>query len=131
MAQPCDIRLMLMNSVLVGTLEISHLLGVSRQRADQLTKTDEMFPEPAADLAGGRVWYAEAVVVWARFRDRPVHLSSGMSSVVHGMAMQGVADAARVLLLDPTEVKAQTALRVALERWETGQESAPASTSGR
>ena len=111
-----------MTSVLVGTLEISYLLGVSRQRADQLTKTDEMFPEPAADLAGGRVWYAEAVVVWARFRDRPLRAPSEATTVMPGAAIQGVADAARMLLLDPTDSEAQTVLQLALDTLESGQD---------
>jgi hypothetical protein len=118
---------MLMTSVLVGTLEISNLLGVSRQRADQLTKADEMFPEPAADLAGGRVWYAEAVVVWARFRDRPLLVSPAVSST----AIQGVAAAARSLLGDPANVEAQTALRVALDQYDGASASPEILAPGR
>jgi hypothetical protein len=38
----------------VGVTEIGDLLGVSRQRADQLTRT-EGFPEPVAVLSAGRI----------------------------------------------------------------------------
>jgi hypothetical protein len=48
---------------LVGVTEIAAMLDVSRQRADQLSRT-KGFPEPVADLAHGRVWETEAVVAW-------------------------------------------------------------------
>ncbi|MHB1599307.1 MAG: DNA-binding protein [Acidimicrobiales bacterium] len=41
------------------------MLGVSRQRADQLSRT-KGFPDPAADLAHGRVWETADVEQWAR-----------------------------------------------------------------
>lgn len=50
---------------LMGTTEIAELLGVSRQRADQLSRTDG-FPEPVAEIAAGRIWLREEVEVWAR-----------------------------------------------------------------
>jgi hypothetical protein len=50
---------------LVGITEIGELLGVTRQRANQLSNTAS-FPAPAADLAGGRIWEREAVEKWAR-----------------------------------------------------------------
>ena len=49
---------------LVGTTEIASLLGVSRQRADQLTHAPD-FPKPVATLAQGRVWERGAVEAWA------------------------------------------------------------------
>jgi predicted DNA-binding transcriptional regulator AlpA len=55
---PVDIRLM-------GTSEIAKLLGVSRQRANQLAQR-EGFPEPIARLAAGPIWEAGAVEQWAR-----------------------------------------------------------------
>jgi hypothetical protein len=63
-----------MNSYLVGTSEIAELLGVSRQRADFLTKSDEAFPEPEATLTGGRVWSRQAVLTWAKMRGRELEL---------------------------------------------------------
>ena len=50
---------------LVSTVEIAAMLGVSRQRVDQLTRT-EGFPEPVAELAIGRVWERADVEAWAR-----------------------------------------------------------------
>jgi predicted DNA-binding transcriptional regulator AlpA len=49
---------------LMSTVEIAELLGVSRQRVDQLSRT-EHFPEPAAELAVGRVWAKADVIAWA------------------------------------------------------------------
>jgi predicted DNA-binding transcriptional regulator AlpA len=50
---------------LVGVREIGRMLGVSKQRADQLTHKGD-FPEPAAALATGRVWERADVEAWAR-----------------------------------------------------------------
>ncbi len=50
---------------LVSTPEIASLLGVSRQRVDQLSRTDD-FPLPVAELAIGRVWLRAEVEEWAR-----------------------------------------------------------------
>lgn len=49
---------------LAGVREISALLGVTRQRADQWTRT-KGFPEPLAELASGRIWDKEQVMEWA------------------------------------------------------------------
>ena len=48
---------------LVGVTEIGVKLGVSRQRADQLSRT-KGFPDPATDLAHGRMWETNAVETW-------------------------------------------------------------------
>jgi prophage regulatory protein len=53
----------------VGVTEIGDLLGVSRQRADQLTRT-ERFPEPVAVLSAGRIWRRVDVEDWARATGR-------------------------------------------------------------
>jgi prophage regulatory protein len=53
----------------VGVTEIGDLLGVSRQRADQLTRT-ERFPEPVAALSAGRIWRRVDVEDWARATGR-------------------------------------------------------------
>jgi len=50
---------------LLGITEISHLLGVSRQRVGQLAKT-EGFPTPAVVLAAGPVWESADIDRWAR-----------------------------------------------------------------
>lgn len=54
---------------LLSTPEIAEMLGVSRQRVDQLTRTAD-FPAPTAELAIGRVWDREDVEAWARSTGR-------------------------------------------------------------
>lgn len=56
---------------LVGVREIAKLLGVTRQRADQLSRT-KGFPEPVAELATGRIWYRAEAVAWAKESGRSV-----------------------------------------------------------
>ncbi|MGI8939484.1 MAG: helix-turn-helix transcriptional regulator [Iamia sp.] len=50
---------------LLGLAEIGALLGVSRQRVDQLART-EGFPDPVATLSAGRIWQRDDVEAWAR-----------------------------------------------------------------
>jgi predicted DNA-binding transcriptional regulator AlpA len=54
-----------MTDDLVGTAEITKLLGVSKQRVDQLART-EGFPKPQAVLAAGRIWRRKDIESWAR-----------------------------------------------------------------
>ena len=49
---------------LVGVTEIAEMLGVSKQRADQLAKRTD-FPEPEASLAAGRIWSRADIERWA------------------------------------------------------------------
>lgn len=56
---------------LVGVREIAKLLGISRQRADQLVRI-KGFPDPVAVLASGRIWARSAVVRWAKTEGRSV-----------------------------------------------------------
>ena len=56
---------------LVGTTEISQMLGVSRQRVTQLP-TSSGFPEPIARLAAGPIWDREAVEQWAEKTGRKI-----------------------------------------------------------
>lgn len=56
---------------LVGVREVGELLGVSRQRADQLVRT-KGFPDPIAELASGRIWERGSVVQWARDEGRSI-----------------------------------------------------------
>ncbi len=51
---------------LVGVAEIAAMLGVSRQRVDELAKSGAGFPQPAAVLTAGRIWEREDVEAWAR-----------------------------------------------------------------
>lgn len=50
---------------LAGTAEIARLLGVSRQRVQQLSRTPD-FPTPAATLLMGHVWHTADIRDWAR-----------------------------------------------------------------
>lgn len=61
-----DLRSTAVTHHLVGVHEIANLLGVSRQRVDEITRTHADFPEPEAVLASGRVWKREDVEAWAR-----------------------------------------------------------------
>lgn len=49
----------------MGTAEVAKLLGVSRQRVNQLSHRDD-FPEPVARLAAGPVWQNADIERWAR-----------------------------------------------------------------
>jgi predicted DNA-binding transcriptional regulator AlpA len=61
-----------MVSDLLGVTEVASLLGISRQRVQQLTETDPDFPPPAATLARGRVWERAAIEKWAKATGRSV-----------------------------------------------------------
>ncbi len=50
---------------LVGLSEIAQMLGLTRQRVDQLVR-QAGFPEPDAVLTAGRIWKREDVEAWAR-----------------------------------------------------------------
>lgn len=54
---------------LMGAAEIGKLLGVSRQRVQQLVSDDARkkngFPDPVAALDMGKVWHADDVRAWA------------------------------------------------------------------
>lgn len=49
---------------MVSTAEIARLLGVTRQRVQQLAKTPA-FPRPAATLGMGNVWHTADIRAWA------------------------------------------------------------------
>jgi predicted DNA-binding transcriptional regulator AlpA len=50
---------------LMGLTEIAELLGLSRQRTDQLAR-QVGFPVPVATLQAGRIWKREDIEAWAR-----------------------------------------------------------------
>lgn len=56
---------------LVGSAEIGRMLGVNRQRVQQLIKRPD-FPAPEVTLEMGKVWQRSAVVTWARSHGRTV-----------------------------------------------------------
>jgi prophage regulatory protein len=57
---------------LVGLAELHLMLGVSRQRVDQLART-KGFPEPVAVISAGRIWLRQDVEKWAKSVGRTIH----------------------------------------------------------
>ena len=55
---------------LVGIFEIAAMVGVSRQRIDQISRTDPDFPSPIAELHAGRIWALSDVERWAHMTGR-------------------------------------------------------------
>lgn len=55
-----------MSHHLVGVGEIAVMLGVSRQRVDQISREYEDFPAPEVILSTGRVWLRASVERWVR-----------------------------------------------------------------
>lgn len=60
---------------LVGSQEVSRLLGLHRARVHQLIKAGE-FPEPVATLAMGSIWTLKSIQEWAATVNRPIHLEA-------------------------------------------------------
>jgi predicted DNA-binding transcriptional regulator AlpA len=54
---------------LVGLSEIAEMLGLTRQRVDQLVRQAD-FPMPEVVLTAGRIWRREDIEVWAREKGR-------------------------------------------------------------
>jgi hypothetical protein len=54
---------------LAGASEIGSLLGVSRQRVQQIVGRPS-FPAPCAEIIAGRIWQTAAVIAWAEGRGR-------------------------------------------------------------
>jgi predicted DNA-binding transcriptional regulator AlpA len=51
---------------LVGLTEIAEMLDLSRQRVDQIARSDSTFPEPVAVITAGRIWRRRDVERWVR-----------------------------------------------------------------
>lgn len=58
----------------VGAQEIAQMLGVSRQRVQQLVNRPD-FPAPVERLAMGAFWRRRDVVRWAERTGRTIHKS--------------------------------------------------------
>jgi len=54
---------------IVGTREVTEMLGISRQRLHELRR-DGRFPEPMVELAAGPIWLRAAVEAFLRIWDR-------------------------------------------------------------
>jgi hypothetical protein len=50
----------------MGIFEIAALLEVSRQRVDQISRSDPSFPSPIAELHAGRIWKRTEILEWIR-----------------------------------------------------------------
>ena len=60
-----------MDDELIGTVEAATILGVRRQRVDQLMRTYDDFPAPRL-VARRRIWSRAQIEVWAlRHPNRP------------------------------------------------------------
>ena len=51
---------------LAGLTEIADMLDLTRQRVDQIVRTDPTFPEPVAVITAGRIWRRADIERWAR-----------------------------------------------------------------
>ena len=60
---------------LVGSYELTQLLGVKRARVYQITNTDD-FPQPAAVLAMGSIWRLDDIKEWAQRKGRTLNLDA-------------------------------------------------------
>lgn len=57
---------------LVGSQELTRLLGVNRARVYQLSQRDD-FPRPVAVLAMGSIWDLAEIKAWAERTGRTLH----------------------------------------------------------
>ena len=60
---------------LLGSYELTLLLGVKRARVYQITNTDD-FPKPAAVLAMGSIWRLDDIKEWAQRKGRTLNLDA-------------------------------------------------------
>jgi predicted DNA-binding transcriptional regulator AlpA len=54
----------------VGIHEIAEMLGVSRQRVDKLSRSDQTFPQPIAQVHAGRIWLKADIEDWVKHTGR-------------------------------------------------------------
>lgn len=59
-----------MNDELMGAAEVAELLGVTRQRVNQLATDAPDFPEPIAVLQAGRIWRSKDIEAWRERHSR-------------------------------------------------------------
>lgn len=65
---------------LVGVAEVAEMLGVSRQRVNQLVQEEPNFPAPEATLAAGRIWLRSTIETWAAAHPRRRSIHPGEES---------------------------------------------------
>jgi predicted DNA-binding transcriptional regulator AlpA len=84
-----------MTEHLLGVAEIATMLGLSRQRVNQLIQRDD-FPAPEAELSAGRIWSRDAVEAWVAAHPQ--------RATTAGPAMFGrFSDAARAVVIRSQE----------------------------
>ena len=67
-----------MDSRLVGRGELLKMFGVSRTRLVQITAAAD-FPQPVADLIGGKIWDLADIQAWAEHKGRVLALLDASS----------------------------------------------------
>ena len=60
---------------LVGSYELTQLLGVKRARVYQISSADD-FPQPAAVLAMGSIWRLDDIKEWAQRKGRILNVDA-------------------------------------------------------
>ena len=60
---------------LVGSQELTRLMGVSRARVYQIASADD-FPAPVAVLAMGSIWGLADITAWAERKGRTLNLDA-------------------------------------------------------
>jgi prophage regulatory protein len=60
---------------LVGSYELTQLLGVKRARVYQISNADD-FPQPAAVLAMGSIWRLDDIKEWAQRKGRTLNFDA-------------------------------------------------------
>ena len=68
---------------LVGSYELTQLLGVKRARVYQISSADD-FPQPAAVLAMGSIWRLDDIKEWARRKGRILNVDALSPDPVRG-----------------------------------------------
>jgi hypothetical protein len=69
-----------MSHHLVGVAEVAEMLGVSRQRVNQLVQEEADFPDAEVTLAAGRIWLRSAIETWASSHPRRRSIHPGEES---------------------------------------------------
>jgi len=60
---------------LVGSYELTQLLGVKRARVYQISSAED-FPQPAAVLAMGSIWRLDDIKEWAQRKGRVLNVDA-------------------------------------------------------
>lgn len=94
----------------LGTSEVTELLGVSRQRLARLRERPD-FPEPMVELAAGPVWLRSAVAAFLERWDR----RPGRPKVITIEDFEGIADSVEVELSEGDDMAKSSKSKPAIE----------------